>query len=233
MTRRAAKENELRDVLDTIKLLPLDVAEAPIEGEEGKEPDFRLVLTDGRRIGLEHTRARDNNLAPAGAVQQRIQRAILARLAAAGVDVRFRLPPATAAFLNSQPDATEAVIAAIVDIARDYIATNPGDDWQKWEPLDDDIDYGNGMVERDLRRDQGVHDLRDRGIQHVTFVAVRRRSPSCVIWGHQTNRQSDRIIQDAINHKSNKLEVYRQAGDHAQWLLVVGSTGPGGELDID
>jgi hypothetical protein len=231
MTRIEAKEDELNDVLAMVTLLPLTIVGAPISLER---PDFRLVLADGRKIGLEHTRAVDQSVARARGVRERIKAQVLKGLISARVNahVIFRLQEVTAGWLNSQPKAIAAESAAIVEIARQTLEANSGSEWQSWEALDDDIDYGNGMIDRDPRRARGFHDLRGRGTSYVTAVRViRSDEPSC---GSATTGtgQSTNVIQQAIDAKAESLPVYRETRDDEHWLLVVGSTGTGGSFDI-
>lgn len=233
MTRPEAKADELRDVLEMIDLLPLDVSGPPIEHER---PDFRLVLASGRRIGLEHTRAIDGTIAPASGVADRLRNRVQQGLVEAGIPahINFTISEGAAAVLNSMRRELAAEVAALVKLAGDALAEPlaDGESWKRYEILDDIVNHEGEVVWRDPARARGVRDLARTGVEFCSAVMVRPDHAPFAGCNRTAHGQRANIIQDAIDDKAELLDVYRQSGDDEQWLLVVGSARTGGALDI-
>ena len=231
MTRAEAKADELQDLRDVIALLPLDVVGEPVADEQ---PDFQFVLADGRRIGLEHTRAVNEEVARGRGVTGRMAMRVTQGLADAGINahVNFTLPEGAAAALHSMRRELTAEIAALVNLARDALAQPFEGHWQRYQLLDDIINDEGEVVWRDPARARGVQDLRGTGVEFCSSVMVGASDTPFAGCNTTSFGERANVIQDAIDDKSAKLADYRKSGDNEYWLLVVGSTGPGSSLDV-
>jgi hypothetical protein len=161
------------------------------------------------------------------------------------------LPDGLASVLNKDRAGLIAEAEAIAKLVREDLAarTNGNAERHRYEDLDDedleddpdslhiyeplraDLDCGGGVVYRDPRRRRGIRDLRGRGTNYVTAVSVRPLDKIWIGWGAPGSMQRAPLIQKAIDAKAGDLNGYRLTG-YEHWLLVVGSAGPGGSLDM-
>ena len=236
MTRPEDKEKELQYARDMIRLLPqLGVAGDPAGRER---PDFGLTLAGGRSAGLEIVRARDQEIAAGRGAKIKMKKRVVAGLIAQRVNahVNFSISDGAAGVLaaHSMKLKLAAEIAALVKIAKDALvdAPSPGSVWRRYRRFDDIVDATGFVCWRDPDRDRGSHDLDGRCIEFCTAVMVRPHDVPLATCTGTSLGQSSSIIQRAIDDKATELAEYQKSGYEEQWLLVVGSTGEGGTLDI-
>ncbi len=252
MTRPETKTAERLHAQALVRLMPeLGVVGEP---EPRERPDFRLVLANGRSVGLEHVRAVDQRIAAGNGVVQQIIERVRLELVANGVNasVVVSIDDGVAAVLATkemkpQLAAEIAAIARLVKLAlEDAPSTNSRIErrrvalgleagtspWRRYRRFKADITADGTACWRDPRRNEGSYDLDGRGIDFVTAVMVRPDDVPNVGRSGSSWGQPPSIIQAVIDQKAAKLEDYRGAGYDEQWLLVVGSVATGGTLDI-
>lgn len=221
LTRLDDKNEELIHVALTIGLLRLGVRSLVL----GERPDFVLELDDGRKIALEHTRARDEFIAAGLGARKRLKGEILKGLVDGeiGAEVYFRLPEGAGAVLEKAGSgALRQEAAAITAAARELVNGEPSPSGWRLE-----VEWSEPS-----EREPGIGDLAGRGISYATGLWIRAADKPRVGWSASGSGQSAHLIQDAINRKAGLLETYKQHAGGEHWLLVVGSTGTGGALDI-
>lgn len=237
MTRPEDKEQELQYVRDMIRLLPqLGIVGDPTGRER---PDFGLTLAGGRSAGLEVVRARDQGVAAGRGAKMKMKKKLVVKLIAERVNahINFSISDGAAGVLatHSMKSELAAEIAGLAKIAKDALVDAPIPDsvWRRYRRFDDDIVDDTGFVcWRDPDRDRGSHDLDGHGIEFCTAVMVRQHDEPLATCTGTSFGQSPSIIQGAIDDKAELLAEYLNSGYDEQWLLVVGSTGEGGTLDI-
>lgn len=237
MTRPEDKEKELQYARDMIRLLPqLGIAGDPMGRER---PDFGLTLPGGRSAGLEVVRARDQGVAAGRGAKIKMKKKLVAKLIAEGVNahINFSISDGAAGVLAAHLMKSElaAEIAGLAKIAQGALVDAPSPDsvWRRYRRFDHDIVDDTGFVcWRDPDRERGPHDLDGRGIEFCTAVMVRQHVEPLATCTGTSFGQSPSIIQGAIDDKAELLAEYLNSGYDEQWLLVVGSTGEGGTLDI-
>jgi hypothetical protein len=236
VTRAADKDQELRYARDMIRLLPqLLVVGDPVPRER---PDFGLTLVDGRRAGLEIVRAMDQGIAAGRGAKIKMKKRVTAALGADGVSaqINFSISDGAAGVLaaHSMKAKLTAEIGGLVKLAKDALSDppSPGSVWRRYQWFDDIVDDTGFVCWRDPDHDRGSHDLDGRGIEFCTAVMVRPHDKPLATCSGTSSGQPRSIIREAIGEKSGLLAEYRKSGYDEQWLLVVGSAGDGGTLDI-
>jgi hypothetical protein len=237
VTRPEDKAKELQYACDMIRLLPqLGIVGEPTARER---PDFGLTLAGGKTAGLEVVRARDQGIAAGRGAKIKMKKQLVAKLIAEGVNahINFSISDGAAGVLAARSMKLElaAEIAGLAKVAKDALVDAPTPDsvWRRYRRFDADIVDDTGFVcWRDPDRDRGAHDLDGRGIEFCTAVMVRPHDEPLATCSGTSLGQSPSIIQAAIDDKAELLAEYLNSGYDAQWLLVVGSTGEGGTLDI-
>ena len=235
MTRPEDKAKELAQVREMIAQLPeLGVVGEPAERER---PDFCLTLATGKHIGLEVVRAMDEGIAAGKGAIKKINKRVLGGLRADAVNalVVYSMTEGAAAVLatNGMKKQLAAEVAALVKLAKKALteSANRGA-WRKYQYFDDIVNDEGEVCWRDPDRDRGAHDLEGSGIEFSSSVMIMpSNEPHAGSTGLGTG-QPRSILQDAINEKAGLLDEYRKTGYDEQWLLVVGSDGTGGSLDI-
>lgn len=238
MTRPADKEQELRYVRHMIAGMP-DLGELTITDADRESPDCQLTSSDGRTVGLEVVRAMDEGVASGRGVKSKMTKRIVKdlRMARVNAHINFSISDGAAGLL-ALPEMKATLAAEINALVR--LATNalreapvPGKVWRRYQRYDSDaVDETGFVCWRDASRDNGSHDLDGRGVEFCTSVLVRPYSEPLATCGVSSRGQPRRIIQDAIDAKASLLPEYKAKGDDELWLLVVGSSGQGGALDI-
>ena len=235
MTRPTAKADECAHVREMLELLNHDLRGEIVQQET---PDFRLMLTDGRRIGLEHTRAVNEAIARGRGAKSRLESMGQQGLEKAGLlaHVNVSLSEGAAAALNAEPAVLRTEVAAIVELARAALLLPEEEGaggWRRFVQFEDDMVADDGtVVWRDPDRQRGPRDLEDYGIR-CTAVMVRPYKSALVTCSGSGFAQGPAIVQAAIDDKAEHLASYRASGDDEQWLLIVGSTGAGSALDTE
>lgn len=238
MTRPEVKEEELRYARDMIRLLPqLAIIGGPTGF--GESPDVGLTLGGSRSAGLEVVYARDEGIAAGRGAKIKMKKRAVAGLIDENVKahINFSISDGAAGVLATRlmKSNLAAEIAGLVNLAKAALVDTPiqGSVWRRYRRFDDDIVDDTGFVcWHDPDRDRGSHDLDGRGVEFCTAVMVRQHHKPLATCTGTSFGQSPSIIQEAIDNKAKKLAAYLKSDYDEQWLLVVGSTGEGGTLDI-
>jgi hypothetical protein len=239
------EETERRYVDRMVRRLSL-----PLIGEPVKMPppqaDFRLELRRGdgttQRIALEVVRAVNQDLARGHGVPQSLKRRVLELLSAAQLpaSVTMSLSEGAAALIGQlgrteRPAAVEREAVAVLELVRGAVAmlaTTEGLP-QRFEWLDDSDESTDFPVELRRKPDPNVLELAGRGIEYLTYVVVRTAREPKVYMNGGAGAQPASIVEAAIEKKRSKIVGYRRAAIADEyWLLVVGSSWPGGALDM-
>ena len=115
---------------------------------------------------------------------------------------------------------------SIVDLVAEAVALPLNDECRGWTFADD-------PEERPRRSNlKFIGDLRSRHIKYVRWVNVLPASEIRVLTGTSGMGAGPHLIQEAIDHKAAKRDKYDLRDVDELWLLVVGSTGTGGSLDV-
>lgn len=174
--------------------------------EDHEAPDFAIVV-DGRRVGVEVTEARTQDVAWGVSALRRFKRELMTRLSKEGISIfaDMSMYEGVAVLLAQDAAMRTAWLERIAQLCSWTFSTGK------------DISYDA----EDLKRFglEGLDALRLH-MHDAPGAGVNRSS-----WG-----EPRRIIQEAIDRKAEKLPQYRQEFDQV-WLLVVGSAGNGGTLD--
>lgn len=224
MTTLDAKREERAHVIEAISLLGVQVIG---ELRDHERPDFRFVLADGRRVGLEHTRAVNESLADGSGVKDRFSNRIQQSLEKAGVTghVNISLSEGAAATLARSPARFRSEASSIVELAKQALTQPLGNEpWRVYKRFEFDIVADDGVVVwRDPDRDRGAGDLDVYGVRFSSMVMVRPYDRVLVTCSKRAWPQGPGLVQDAIDEKADLLDIYRQSGDDEYWILVVGS----------
>ncbi|MDX2092498.1 MAG: hypothetical protein SFX73_31835 [Kofleriaceae bacterium] len=213
MTTEAQRKRELSHVMQMIELLPLDVIGEP---QFFERPDFLLATREDGLVAVEHTESRDEYMARGQGAYVLLKRLISEGLARDGVTAGVALSASGEALAVLQPQ--PAVLRREVDVlvSRAVIAARAGE-----------------------RVTMNEKELRAAGVMHVRSAAFHADAKTYVgisstEWGRPASR-----LQQAIDDKGKLLPAYREALVAAGhdgvpvWLLVVGSSGRGGSIDLE
>lgn len=236
MTRSEDKAKELLYVEDMIRLLPqLGVVGTPIGRER---PDFGLLLSGSRSVGLEVVRAVDEGIAADRGAKKKMKERVTAGMRAAGMSahINFSISDGAAGVLATKTNKAQlaAEIEALVKLAKKALSEHAIGDkpWRRYQWFDDIFDEGGNVCWQDPDRSNGSHDLKGSGVEFCNTVMVRPYEEPLATASGTSLGQSASIIQDAIDEKAGLLSEYRTSDYEEQWLLVVGSAIEGGTLDI-
>jgi hypothetical protein len=180
----------------------------------------------------------DEGIAAGRGARKKIKHRVLAGLVAEGVNVQmvFSITEGAAAVLATRgmKPQLDAEVSSLVKLAKAALAEPGGENspWRSYQWFDDIVDGQGTVCWRDPDRDRGSSDLEGRGVEFCTAVMVRPMNEPHVGWTGSGSGQPASIIQEAINEKAALLPEYRKTGYEEQWLLVVGSDGTGGSLDV-
>ena len=205
--------------------------------EADERPDFFLTLANGRRVGLEIVRAINQGIARGRGTKIKLKKRVLADLIAEGVNahVYISLTEGTGAMLaaESMRQQLAAEIKALVRLAKQGLADfEHVRAWRRYEWFNDIVDDTGYVCWRDPNRDRGMFDLEGTGIEFCNAVMVRPTNEPIVGCGGSGIGQPRHTIQEAIDAKLGSIDAYRQRKCDEIWLLVIGSAGTGGALDI-
>jgi hypothetical protein len=180
----------------------------------------------------------DQGIAAGRGAKAKMKKRVVAGLVAEGVNaqINFSISDGAAGVLAAHSMKSELAdeIAGLVKIAKDALddAPSPGSVWRRYQRFDDIVDDTGFVCWRDPDRDRGSYDLDGRGIEFCTAVMVCAHDEPLATCAGTSFGQPSSIIQEAIDEKAELLAEYLKAGYNEQWLLVVGSAGDGGTLDI-
>lgn len=180
-----------RRALDLV-LAHLKISDAPNEREE---PDFELSV-DGKSIGIEVTELADPRIAKGTAALKKLQARIVERLRGEQLDaaVHLAIPEGFGALLAS-PVVQKQHVDGIVAIVRAFLSS--------------------GLPRQELE----LEEMRKYGIAYLADVTL---SPgSSVTTGHRARGRHSNFVQDCINAKNEKAEVYRANVPGESWLVLI------------
>jgi hypothetical protein len=225
-------DEELEHARQMIALMKLEIAGEP---EKRERPDFFLRLAGGRKIGLEVTRALDPFRATGRGARNRMKQRVREGLASKGVVVWVNISASEGVFgvLNREPKTLIRDADAIVALAAGCGHELKGE-WICWEWLDEEEDEDPPEWQEPREMDSNTRDLGPTGVTHVERVMVHRSDELHVTWSSShIGANGASLVQTAIDKKIAKLGDYKLADADEHWLLVVGSTGTGGSIEID
>ncbi|HTR53696.1 MAG TPA: hypothetical protein VMJ10_23540 [Kofleriaceae bacterium] len=216
MTRDAAKAAEREQLDMMIALLPVRDVVDVIPGES---PDFRIVLDEGKIVGVEIVRALNAVVASGAGTRMRLKAKIRTALRERGVPaiVGISFPTSLAGAMNARPDLVDSNAENIVKLACDLIPARRGE----WVHIGTRFSDDPGSLE-------------SRGINWIERVSIARaEGDDAIVWiGGPGNIEQPDLVQEAIDDKAELLPTYAR-DVHAHWLLVVGSERTGGSLFVD
>lgn len=188
-----------------IELAQLDVV-AVVETER---PDFVLQFADGRRIGVEHTEARQHNQVVGGAAIRGLKEALRTELEGRAVQcwIHFSCGSEPASLLANKK-ARRLLAKKIVDVS---LRIQP-----------------DAAGRRELRE----HELDVAGLSPLQHLTVDAHDKARATWSSSGRGPGAHVIQASLASKGSKLETYRSNVDVDEvWLLIVSGTGAG-SVDI-
>jgi hypothetical protein len=229
MTQSKQMTDETRWVSAMAEMLGLELLDGP-KSQDPPRPDVVLTLIDGRRIAVEVTEAMDEATRKGydGA------RELIVRLVTEGMKerglaatVHLSIPLGFLPVLGGLPGKAQRELSSrIIELAGEALAM-PLKTGTRGSVFADDPE------DRPRRPNlQFVGDLRSRAISYFRWITVSPSSDVRVSTGTGGTGSGQSVIQEAIDRKAEKRGRYDLSGIHELWLLVVGSTGTGGSLDI-
>jgi hypothetical protein len=232
MTQSKQTADEARWVAAMVELLGLELLDEP-KKQDPPRPDFTLTLIDNgkrKRVAIEVVEA----MSEATRKGYYGARDLIVRLVREGMTKRglaatvsLSIPLGFLPMLGQlSGKAQREMSSRIVDLVAEALALPLDRECRGWT-------FAEDPEERPRRSNlKFIGDLRSRHIEYVRWVNVSPASEVHVQTGIGGMGTGLHLIQEAIDHKAAKRDKYDLRGVDELWLLVVGSTGTGGSLDV-
>lgn len=199
----AKKDTERRDIDRFLQIAQLPGLQPPVE--EGERPDFRIRFADGRRIGLEHTRATVESIRADGAAQQRFAGAVTDSLRTANINLEVLIWFYENHNAVIERKASADSSARLVSVAQKV------------------------HQQRGLPKAIEMAELDQLGIKGIRRVDFFEADVASVSISRSAVLQGARLVETCMSDKDDKLRSYRQMEPvlDAYWLLIVSGDGFG------